>query len=284
MAFVYANGMTRDEYKAFVEELPVPQKTLSPAEWSRYRDMLAKINIKAADEFRDAVFNINGRWKGVGLGKIPEDELIEYVYALSTKYGEASGALAAEMYDEIALRSSVVVPSAAPAEPASLGEVIKTVKGVLKQSLNEELMAGAVSRLVKLPAEDTMIQNGIRDGAELAWIPYGDTCAFCLTLASRGWQPASKKLLKNGHAEHVHGNCDCTHAVRFDDAMNVAGYRPEKYLRIYQDAPGKKPKDKINAMRREFYQENKDEINEQKRTAYEKRKELEASSAEEMDV
>lgn len=262
--------------------------TLSLNEWSRYRDLLEKINTKAADEFRDAVFTVNGKWGGVGLGKIPADELIEYVYSLATKYGEASGALAAEFYDEMAVLSGVSVPAAIPAETATVGEVAKTVRGVLKQSLNEEVMASAVSRLVKLPAEDTMIQNGIRDGAELAWIPNGDTCAFCITLASRGWQPASKKLLRQGHAEHVHGNCDCTHAVRFREDFNIPGYNPDKYLRMYYgaDLDGERPtpENRINAMRREFYAQNKEKINAQKRAAYEKQKEIESSAAEETDV
>lgn len=288
MAFRYANGMTKEEYKAYYNALPDPQKTLSLDEWSKYRDMLARINNKAADEFRDAVFNVNGRWKGVGLGKIPADELIEYAYGLTTKYGEASGALAAEMYDEIAEASGVVVPAAAPAETASFSEVAKTVNGVLKQSLNEEMLAGAIERLTKLPAEDTMIQNSARDGAELAWIPHGDTCAFCITLASRGWQPASQKMLRNGHAEHVHGHCDCTHAVRFNDSMKVEGYNPDAYLRMYYgaDLDGERatPKNRINAMRREIYQHNKDEINAQKRSAYAKQQEREASKAEEADI
>ena len=46
-----------------------------------------------------------------------------------------------------------------------------------------------------------MLKNALRDGAEFAWVPNGDTCAFCMTLASRGWQRASKRAIKNGHAE-----------------------------------------------------------------------------------
>ena len=53
---------------------------------------------------------------------------------------------------------------------------------------------------------------------------------------------------------------------------------------MYDNAPGKSSKDKINAMRREFYEENKDAINEQKRSAYEKRKERNSSAAEELNV
>ena len=127
------------------------------------------------------------------------------------------------------------------------------------------------------------MKNALRDGAEWAWIPHGDTCAFCIALASRGWQKASKNAIKNGHAEHIHANCDCTYAIRFNERTNVAGYQPDKYLSMYESEPGS-PKAKINAMRRKFYAENSEEINSQKRSAYEKRKEREASSAEEMEV
>ena len=98
-------------------------------------------------------------------------------------------------------------------------------------------------------------------------MPHGDTCPFCITLASRGWQTASQKLLKNGHAEHIHSNCDCEFAVRFHSGTSVAGYDPEKYLRQYRAAGSD-----VNAMRRIDYAARKDAINAQKRAAYAARK------------
>ena len=66
----------------------------------------------------------------------------------------------------------------------------------------------------------------------------------------------SKKALKNGHAEHIHANCDCQYAVRFDGKSNVSGYDPDKYLKMYNgDNPDAKPKEKINALRRRFEEE-----------------------------
>lgn len=99
-------------------------------------------------------------------------------------------------------------------------------------------------------------------------MPHGDTCPFCITLASRGWQKASKKALEGGHAEYIHANCDCEYAIRFNSRTTVAGYDPDKYLRQYENAGGD-----INAMRRERYAANKDAINAQKRAAYAARKE-----------
>lgn len=231
--------------------------TITLDEWTKYRDLLAKLNKKAADEFRDAVWGANGRWHGVGLGNIPRDELIEYAYGLVTKYGEASATLAAEMYDAMAEISGAMLPEAVVAETATIEEVGKSINGALKFSQDEEYVSAVVGRLVKQTGQDTTLRNAVRDGAEFAWIPAGETCAFCLTLASRGWQYASKRALKNGHAEHIHSNCDCAYAIRFNQRDEVEGYDPDKYLSMYQDADGRTPQQRINAMRREAYAEDK---------------------------
>lgn len=209
--------------------------------------------------------------------------LIEYAYLIAAKYGEGAAALACRMYDEIAAASTVPVPSAMPAATPSVGEVAKAVTGTLKTG-NMNIVADSIGRLVKRTGVDTTIKNALRDGAEWAWIPSGDTCAFCITLASRGWQRASRDAIRDGHAEHIHANCDCTYAVRFDKKTNVAGYRPEEYLAMYEGAEGSTPTEKINAMRREFYAENAEKINAQKRDNYEKRVERESSAAEEIDA
>ena len=210
--------------------------------------------------------------------------LINYAYAVAVKYGEGAAALACAMYDSVAEASGVLLPAALPAATPSVAEVAKAITGTLKTG-NENIVADSIGRLVKRTGVDTTMQNALRDGAEWAWIPSGETCAFCITLASRGWQRASRAAIKGGHAEHIHANCDCTYAIRFDNTTNVAGYDPERYRDMYNDAdPGGSPTDKINAMRREFYAENADEINAQKRSAYEKRRERESSAAEEADV
>ncbi len=105
-------------------------------------------------------------------------------------------------------------------------------------------------------------------------MPRGDTCAFCITLASRGWQKASRAALKGGHAEHIHANCDCEYAVRFDGKSGVEGYDPEKYLKMYENAEGGSSQEKINSMRRELEAGKRDEINARKREAYAEKKGL----------
>ena len=198
--------------------------------------------------------------------------LIDYAYSVSSAYGESAASIACEFYDAVAAASNANIPSAEPAPTATYQEVAKAIRGTGK-SENLDLMANSIGRLVKMAGVDTTMQNALRDGAEWAWIPSGDTCAFCLVLASRGWQRASKKAIKGGHAEHIHANCDCTYAVRFNRETNVEGYDQTLFLDIYENAKGDTPEEKINSMRRALYAENKDEINEQKRENYAENKE-----------
>jgi hypothetical protein len=236
---------------------------ISRKAWNEYIDKLYKCNKGAADAM----------WAYMKAHGIEDVEaLINYGYAVATKYGEASAAIAAEMYDATAALAGASVPAAIPAETATYGEVTAAVKKSAEYS-NQNTIANTVARLVKQAGADTTIQNAARDNAEWAWIPSGDTCAFCIALASRGWQYASKKVMKGDHATHIHANCDCAFAVRFDEKSSYDSYDPKKYEDIYNSAEGSSSTDKINSIRRELYKTNGDTIREQKRIAYAARKE-----------
>lgn len=238
---------------------------ISRKAWNEYIDKLYKCNKGAADAM----------WHYMKAHGIEDVEaLINYGYAVATKYGEASAAIAAEMYDATAALAGASVPAAIPAETATYSEVTAAVKKSAEYS-NQSTIANTVARLVKQAGADTTIQNAARDNAEWAWIPSGDTCAFCIALASRGWQYASKKVVKGNHAQHIHANCDCAFAVRFDEKSSYESYNPDKYAEIYYSAEGSSSTDKINSIRRELYKTNGDTIREQKRIAYAARKERE---------
>lgn len=223
--------------------------------WAAYTQQLAKLNKKAGQLMADYI---------AAHGTGDTDALIAYANALVTKYGEGSAELACQMYDALAAAAKAGVPAAEPAEPASYGEVVRMVQAT---KASPPQMRQGVSRLVKRAGADTTLKNALRDGAEFAWIPQGDTCAFCLTLASRGWQKASQAAIKGGHAEHIHANCDCEYAIRFDGTSTVAGYDPDTYLRRYRAAGSD-----VNALRRVEYAKNRERINAQKRAAYAARK------------
>lgn len=236
---------------------------ISTKNWKNYIDRLSALD-KKAGELMLAWIQKNGF--------ADTEALIDYAYAVATRYGEGSAALSAQMYEAIAEVQGKFIQPAEVAPTPSKDEVAKTVNGVTKWSRKPDSLANAVGRLVKRTGADTMLNNAERDGAQFAWVPSGDTCAFCITLASRGWQYMSDKARKNGHAEHIHANCDCTYAVRFDSKSGVSGYDPQVYADMYYSAEGSSPDEKINSIRRMKYQENKDRINAQKRAAYAERK------------
>lgn len=228
---------------------------LTQAAWDDYISRLSRLNQKAGQLMREYMD---------GHPEADTDALIRYAYALVTKYGEGSAELACQMYDALAEAQGVTLPAAEPAPTATYGEVTGMVKATQDSPAN---LQSGVSRMVKQAGADTTVHNAIRDGAEWAWVPHGDACPFCRMLASNGWQRASKNLLKKGHAQHIHANCDCEFAVRFSREFNISGYDPEEYLRQYREAGGD-----VNAWRRIDYAARKDVINTQKRAAYAVRK------------
>ena len=219
--------------------------------WNNYIARLSRLNEAAGQKMREYI-RLHGTEN--------TEELISYAYAVITRYGEGSAELACQMYDALAEAQGVTLPAAEPAPTATYGEVTGMVKAT--QDSPRSLQSG-VSRMVKQAGADTTTRNAIRDGAEWAWVPHGDACPFCRMLASNGWQRASKNLLKKGHAQHIHANCDCEFAVRFSREFDVSGYDPEEYLRQYREAGSD-----INNWRRIDYAANRERINAQKRAAY----------------
>lgn len=223
--------------------------------WQRYISTLSKLNSKAAELVQTAIET--NRFAS-------ERELTAYAYGIAIKYGEAASALACEMYDSMARLQMAKVPAAVPANVASFQSVKDAVYGA--ESISEKIIPSATARLVKKAAADTIMKNAGRDHAEYAWVPTGDTCAYCIAIASKGWRKGYSEMAE---AEHIHNNCDCQYIVRFSKDTELEGYDSKNYLRMYNDAaPGGSSKDKLNALRRQQYAVDKDRINEQKRAAY----------------
>lgn len=220
--------------------------------------------------------------------------LIEYAHALATKYGEGASELACMMYDEMARASKAPVKRAIPAQTATYGETAKAIHGSLKQSPTGQKLGSVVARMVKQAGADTTLQNAKRDGAYFAWVPVGDTCAYCQMIGAIGWQKAGKTTLNGTHAEHIHANCDCQYVVDFTGDTEISGYNPERMQEdILKKAYGERWEDEyfdsilsrnarkatrggrteLNTLRRLEYKQHADSINERKREEYRLRQE-----------
>lgn len=234
--------------------------------WQKYINMLSAINNTAAKKFT-AYLDTHETDSRLG-----RQAAIDYAYAIATQYGESAAAAACEMYDAVAEASGKNLPAAEPAPTAPYSDVAKAVNGLKKQDASNDMIGDSIGRLVKRAGADTTLKNAKRDGAEFAWIPHGDTCAFCIMLASNGWQKASRKTIKGDHAEHIHQHCNCEFAIRFDGKSTVAGYDPDKYKEMWDNADGSKWQDKLKNMRHDNYQnyyaKNREDILAHKREKY----------------
>lgn len=188
-------------------------------------------------------------------------EILDATYKITQAYGLAASTLAANKYDQdvaLAEKQGFLKPGqikeAEVWDPLGYGAIAKAINGTLKNNTKDKL-PDTVGRMVKSFAEDTTLKNANRDGAEYAWIPAGDTCVFCLSLASNGWQRASRSTAQGNHADHIHPHCDCTFSVRFSKDTNVKGYHPEKIKAMIESQEGDTWNDKLNSMRRQMYAE-----------------------------
>lgn len=219
---------------------------LNEANFTAYVKKMHQLNVKAAEEMQKYIDRF-------GFGNM--SALVHQAQYLTTKYGEGTSELACLLYDYLAENQRARVLPAEPAPTATLDETWGAVQGALNES--EKKVPDVVSRLVKQAGADTIQKNAARDHAEMAFVPVGQTCAFCMMLASRGWERAT--WADKSHAAHIHANCDCQYIVRFNSNEGVEGYDPDKYKKIYHDAPGWDWRDKLNAIRREQYAEEHDE-------------------------
>ena len=252
--------------------------TISKKVWKRYIEGLSKVNDVAKQKI---IAYIDSHDINSDEGR---QALIDYAYGISTKYGEAASEFACQMYDAISELEGADVPPAEPSEPPTYSEVAKAVNGTAKYVMQSAMIGTAIGRLVKQTGQDTTLKNAIRDKAYFAWIPSGDTCVFCLSIAAEGWKLATRNALQGGHAEHIHGNCDCAYSIKHDKDTSYSSYDPKKYQEIISDADGSTEEEKLNSIRRKYYQENREKILEQKQNAYEIHKELDSSVAEEVNV
>ena len=203
---------------------------------------------------------------------------------IAIKHGRAAAALACVWYDKMAAEAKVDVQKADPVVVANSGRIAAQVNDATRYIDAGDVEAfakecgDAVAGEVKRSVSRTMMKNARRDQAEFAWVPQGsETCAFCEALASNGWTPARRETAMGDHNEHIHPNCECEFAVRFNGEDTIAGYdeKVEELREKYRSAEGKSSKAKINSMRRDNYAKHQKEITARQRENYAIRKDME---------
>lgn len=118
-------------------------------------------------------------------------------------------------------------------ERATRGIFEKAVQGDVK-GMTDQLL-GRLDYEVKKAAGETVMGNTERDKRDVRYarVPGGgETCDFCIMLASRGF--VYKSAASAGELNHYHAHCRCRIVPGFEGAT-VEGYDPDFYAGLYGD-------------------------------------------------
>lgn len=181
---------------------------------------------------------------------------------LVEKYGEATAALAADHFESATgLPATLVRAIDVDRTQADLGYALAPLfsgAGDLDGRL-----ADLLDKLVKQAGRSTMFASVGDNGVRYVRVPWGDTCAFCLMLASRGDKyhtrdTAGGDEFHGTEFDRFHGYCDCSiEPVRFDEDLEAlkqaAGYDPDelydRYLAARKEAGSGDTKEILSALR-----------------------------------
>lgn len=199
---------------------------------SDYEEKLSAIRSSAGNAFKTLALEQD-------LLKLGEEARKSAIYHAANKavshLSDAAGSIACDFFD-------AHVTSAAPSEIAPLPKFIKRrlyehiEKYAKTHKLGDDefmrLVAEEVGGEVVQHANRTTVHNAAKNDVRYARVPFGNSCAFCLMLASRGFVYHSATTAGEDKG-HYHGNCRCK-IVAGKEGTEIEGYNPEALNRRMQ--------------------------------------------------
>lgn len=199
-----------------------------------------------------ALTDLESIWKTLNIYDGVETRLVlgQVLPELINTYGEAVALLAADRFEELRAYANVPIRYSAVLAPRKPNEqIFASMRWALTPIFREQNPAqafdnlrGMTDRFIHAAGRDTTSYNVDRDPVDAAYarVPKGtETCAFCLTLASRGPVYGSKKsALYKANGDKYHDWCDCepTPVWNGDRSTLPDDYDENKFLEIYNEA------------------------------------------------
>lgn len=179
------------------------------------------------------------------------EEIMQAAAAVAAKFRLLGAELGAQWYDLCARLAGVDVdPADVDAAVASYDASLVraesaygTYKAIPQGMAVDKFFADFVTSQVQASIRDTGNANLWRDymrgvrGGRWARVPVGETCAWCLMLASNGAWYLTEESALGREAGHYHVHCNCV-AVYYTDAERIAGYGQTlgEYKEMYYQA------------------------------------------------
>lgn len=203
-------------------------------------DQLVRAQSELTAKAKDALRQLFGRLSLTD-PYAARDALLEAVPQLVSTFGDLSGAVAMEWFED------VYDMPAALADPFNADQVRGSVRyaaGHLFTDSPAQMLvplSQAVSRLVHQSGRDTLTASSTKHGLRYVRVPRGaHTCSFCLMLASRTgqWAYSSKKeaQFRSSDGHKYHDDCDCEPMPVRDGDSPPDGFELGKYTAMYRAA------------------------------------------------
>lgn len=217
-----------------------------------YSSEVGKVSEAAAIEFAKLAKTVSfDDWS------VAADKLRNLVMQVVDVYGLPASELGAQWYEYCRMlgiggeyEASTIKPTRAKVVGDANRRIDRLFIGdITTDDLTFEL-GNVVQMQVKNVARDTVVgnmdieyRNAIRRGdgkstkkMTYARVPVGDTCAFCMLLASRGYVYGSEYAAgKRGSGNEFHDGCDCE-VVPFSGPGSIKGYDYKQYEDKYLSA------------------------------------------------
>lgn len=208
-------------------------------------ELTDEVNALSADaqaKVRPALESLLSSWERGGGGDVAalRERAYETIEAVLGYYADTCAtARAAEYYD--AVRASQGFPGKYRAVAESMRDpdatlgAVRYFIGKVVEGAPEVFVSRCVTRVdeeIRRAANRCVAHNARKDPAKpwYARVPRGETCGFCLMLASFGFYAKTEAA-----AEHSHAHCDCRIVPGFDGVTTVKGYDPDGMYERYND-------------------------------------------------
>lgn len=193
------------------------------------------------------------------------DMLITRMEFYCGPYTDMAAIVAAEFYDGLRkFQTGAALGALAESgrEPIATEKAVRAImQDVVEGKPTEVVVRKLIDRVdyeIKKSAGECVYRNGKRDPLKprYARVPSGgETCEFCIMLASRGFVYLSEESARDKKGGgHYHANCDCRIVPGFDGETTIPGYDPDKLYDQWKN-PDKYPelREARNERRRELY-------------------------------
>lgn len=208
-------------------------------------ELTDEVNALSADaqaKVKPALESLLKSWEREGSGDIAalRERAYETIETALGYYADTcAAARAAEYYD--AVRASQGFPGKYQAVAESMRDpdatlgAVRYFIGKVVDGTPEAFVSMCLARVdeeIRRAANRCVAHNVSKDPAKpwYARVPRGETCGFCLMLASFGFYAKTE-----GAADHAHDGCDCRIVPGFPGETKVRGYDPDGMYERYNE-------------------------------------------------